>query len=148
MSLRALGHEPVLQPLLEFRVLDFDLAPLRAAKAIIVTSGNSLRALKEAGASRRPSRTSPSIAWASKRRNERLSAGFQTVLAIAETAEELAGKIIASRRKDAPLVHIMGEHMAFDIAGALAREGFSVQSRARLQHGSVPPNFCLPSTPC
>jgi uroporphyrinogen-III synthase len=128
-ELRALGHEPVLQPLLEFRVLDFDLAPLRAAKAIIVTSASSLRALKEAGALDAVV-DKPLYCVGEQTAKRALSAGFGAVLEIAETGEELAGKIIASRSKDAALAHVAGEHMAFDIAGALAREGFSVETVA------------------
>jgi uroporphyrinogen-III synthase len=46
-ELRTLGHEPVLQPLLEFHVLDFDLGSLKTADALIFTSRNGLRALSE-----------------------------------------------------------------------------------------------------
>jgi uroporphyrinogen-III synthase len=126
-ELRALGHEPVLQPLLEFRVLDFDVAPLRAAEALIVTSGASLRALKERGCLDDLT-DKPLYCVGEETARRALSAGFRTVIATAETGEVLAGKIAASWRKDAPIAHIMGEHMAFDIAGELAREGFPVQS--------------------
>jgi uroporphyrinogen-III synthase len=126
-ELRALGHEPVLQPLLEFRVLDFDAAPLLAADALIITSGASLRALKERGCFDGLA-GKPLYCVGGETARKALAAGFKTVLAVAETGEELAGKIAASWRKDAPIAHVMGEHMAFDIAGALAREGFSVDT--------------------
>ena len=126
-ELRGLGHEAVLQPLLQFRVLDFDLAPLRAAEILIITSGNSLRALQERGGIE-GILGKPLYCVGEQTAKRALAVGFETVLAMAETGEELAGKIIASGRKDALLVHIMGEHMAFDIAAALASKGFSVQS--------------------
>ncbi len=126
-ELRALGHEPVLQPLLEFRTLDFNFAPLRAAGAIVVTSGNSVRALKERGGIEAIAQK-PLYCVGEQTAKRALSAGFRTVLAIGDTGEELAGKIVAAGRKDAPLCHVMGEHMAFDIAGALLREGFSVET--------------------
>jgi uroporphyrinogen-III synthase len=126
-ELRALGHEPVLQPLLEFRVLDFDAALLRAAGALIVTSGASLRALDERGCIEDLA-AKPLYCVGCETARKALEAGFKTVLAIAETGEELAGKIAASWPKDAAIAHIMGEHMAFDIVGALARDGFSVRS--------------------
>jgi uroporphyrinogen-III synthase len=126
-ELRALGHDPVLQPLLEFRVLDFDAAQLRAAGALIITSGASLRALEERDCIEDLS-AKPLYCVGGETARKALAAGFKTVLAIAETGEELAGKIAASWPKDAAIVHIMGEHMAFDIVGALDREGFSVQS--------------------
>ena len=65
-ELRGLGHEPVLQPLIEFRALDFNPAKLRTAQAIIITSGNCLRALEETSASRM-SRMSLSIALERRR---------------------------------------------------------------------------------
>jgi uroporphyrinogen-III synthase len=126
-ELRALGHEPVLQPLLEFRVLDFDVAPLRAAEALIVTSGAGLRALKDRGLIDDLA-DKPLYCVGGETARKALAAGFKAVLAVEETGEELAGKIAASWRKDAAIAHIMGEHMAFDIVGALAREGFPIQS--------------------
>ena len=126
-ELRGLGHEPVLQPLLEFRVLEFDTEPLRAAEVLIITSGNSLRALQERGVIR-DILGKPLYCVGEQTAKRALAVGFETVLEIAQTGEELARKIIASGRRGAPLVHLMGEHMAFDIVGALAREGFSVQS--------------------
>jgi uroporphyrinogen-III synthase len=126
-ELRALGHEPVLQPLLEFHALDFDLAPLRAAEALIVTSASSLRALKERGALK-DIVDKPLFCVGVQTAKRALSAGFLTVLEIAETGEELAGKIAARWPKGGRILHIMGEHMAFDIAGALASQGFSVDS--------------------
>ncbi len=126
-ELRALGHEPILQPLLEFHPLDFDAQPLIAADALIMTSGNSLRALEERGAV--PDIAGKPLYCVGEQTAKRaLSAGFKTVLEIAGTGEELAAKIIASGRRDAALAHVMGEHMAFDIAGALGREGFPVQT--------------------
>ena len=126
-ELRGLGHEPVLQPLIEFRVLEFDLEPLRAAEVLIITSGNSLRALQERGVIK-DIHGKPLYCVGEQTAKRALAVGFETVLEIAQTGEELARKIIASGRRGALLVHIMGEHMAFDIVGALAREGFSVQS--------------------
>ncbi len=126
-ELRALGHEPVLQPLLEFRVLDFDLQSLRAAEVLIITSGNSLRALQERGVIQ-DLLGKPLYCVGEQTAKRSLAAGFQTVLEVAETGEELTRKITASGRCEGLIVHIMGEHMAFDIVGALAREGFSVQS--------------------
>ena len=126
-ELCGLGHEPILQPLLEFQVLDFDLEPLRAGEVLIITSGNSLRALQERGVSK-DILGKPLYCVGEQTAERALQAGFETVLEVAGTGEELAGKIIASARRDALLAHIMGEHMAFDIVGALAREGFSVQS--------------------
>ncbi len=124
-ELRSLGHEPILQPLLEFRVLDFDVASLMAADALIITSGNSLRALRE---KLDPGRISSSPVFCVGGETERRArrAGFKTIAAAADTAEELAAKIVAAAGKSMRLVHVTGEHQAFDLAGALAREGLSI----------------------
>ncbi len=126
-ELRSLGHDPVLQPLLEFHSLDFDVRPLLAAERLIVSSGNGLRALRERGILK-DIVGKPLYCVGEETAKRALSAGFETVLEVAETGEELAAKIIASGGRDATLVHVMGEHMAFDIAGALGRDGFPVQS--------------------
>lgn len=126
-ELRALGHDAILQPLLEFHALQFDLEPLRSAQAIIVTSGNSLRALQET-CGVKDIVSIPLYCVGEETAKRARSLGFQNLVAIADTAEALAGKIISSARKDEPLVHITGEHQAFDLADALAREGFCVQS--------------------
>jgi uroporphyrinogen-III synthase len=126
-ELRALGHDPVLQPLLEFRVLDFDIGPLCRADALIITSGASLRALGERGCLEILA-DKPLYCVGEQTVKRALAAGFKTVLDIGQTGEELAGKIVAAGRKDASLCHVMGEHMAFDIAGALARAGFAVDT--------------------
>ena len=126
-ELRGLGHEPVLQALIEFHGLEFDAEPFRAAEILIITSVNSLRALRERGVIE-DILGKPLYCVGEQTAKQALAAGFETVLEIAPTGEELAGIILASGRRDALIVHIMGEHMAFDIVGALALEGFSVQS--------------------
>ena len=62
-ELRELGHEPILQPLLEFRALNFDPAKLRAAQALIITSGNCLRALEEMSPFRSCHGCPPLLRW-------------------------------------------------------------------------------------
>jgi len=126
-ELRNLGHEPVLEPLLEFRVLDFDLAPLKTADALIFTSGNGLRALRE---KLNPGCISscPVFCVGSATERRAREAGFKTIAAVADTAEELAGKIAAVATKRSRLVHVTGEHQAFDLAEALMREGLSIST--------------------
>ena len=124
-ELRALGHEAAVQPLLEFRVLDFDPAPLIAADALIFTSGNSIRALRE-----RPGfGYSSQSGFLRRRRNGTPRARgrvLRTIAATAATAEELTAKILAAATKGLRLLHVTGEHQAFDLAAALSREGLSI----------------------
>jgi uroporphyrinogen-III synthase len=126
-ELSRLGHEAVIHPLMEFHVLDFDPAPLKTAGGLIFTSRNGLRALLErfdpaavAGC--------PVFCVGSETESALRRAGFQTVAAVAETAERLAGEIAQRAAKGASLVHVTGEHQAFDLVRALALDGFSVST--------------------
>ena len=124
-ELLALGHEPVVQPLLEFQPLDFDPAPLKTAGALIVTSRNGLRALQgridPAGIA-----GCPVFCVGGETERGLRQAGFQTIAAVAETAEQLAAAIAKTAARGASLVHVTGEHQAFDLAGALEGRGFSI----------------------
>lgn len=124
-ELLALGHEPVVQPLLEFQALDFDPAPLKTAGALILTSRNGVRALLGridpggvAGC--------PVFCVGGETERGLRQAGFQAIAAVAETAGQLAAAIAKTAAKGARLVHVTGEHQAFDLAGTLEREGFSI----------------------
>lgn len=119
-ELRARGHDPVVEPLLEFHALPFDSAPLSDAQAFIITSGNALRAIGQAACQ---IASVPLYCVGEETARRARSLGFQNVLATADNAERLAQKIIACATKDRPLVHLGGEHQAFDLAGALEREG-------------------------
>ncbi len=123
-ELRHLGHEAVVQPLLEYRALDFDAAAIEAADALIFTSGNGLRALrKKLDPGRIPS---PVFCVGGETERRAREAGFKNIAATAATAEELTAKIVAAATKGSRLVHVTGEHQAFDLAAALAREGLSI----------------------
>lgn len=124
-ELRGLGHEPVLQPLLEFKSLDFDPEPISTADALIFTSGNSLRALREK-LNLTAIAAKPVFCVGGETARRAREAGFQSVAATAETAEVLSGKIAALAQRGSKLVHVTGEHQAFDLAAALAREGLSL----------------------
>jgi uroporphyrinogen-III synthase len=124
-ELRQLGHEPILQSLLEFRSLDFDPAPLASCDAIILTSGNSLRALREKAVIESIDRI-PLFCVGRETARRARGTGFQSVAATADTAEELASIIVAAAVKGTKFVHVTGEHQAFDLEGALKREGLSI----------------------
>ena len=124
-ELRDLGHEAILQPLLEFRSLDFDAGPLKTAAALIVTSGNALRALQEKLKIEDISHI-PLYSTGEETARRASQAGFRCLAATARTAKELSSKIVQAARKGDKLVHVTGEHQAFDLGGALAREGLSL----------------------
>jgi uroporphyrinogen-III synthase len=126
-ELSALDHEPILQPLIEFHRLEFDARPLRAAGALVVTSGNALRALQQEVSSR-DILDVPLFCVGTETAKRARSIGFRSLAAVADTAEELTAKIISSKERRAPLVHVTGEHQAFDLVGALSREGLSIHT--------------------
>ncbi len=126
-ELRNLGHEPAVEPLLEFRALDFDPAPLKTAQALIFTSRNGLRALRQK-LDPGSIASCPVFCVGSETERRVRQAGFQTVVASADSAEQLAGKIATLTAKGAKLVHVTGEHQAFDLAQALSRDGLSIST--------------------
>jgi uroporphyrinogen-III synthase len=124
-ELRDLGHEPVLQPLLEFRSLEFDASALRAAEALIVTSSNALRALQEKLKIEDIAHI-PLFCTGEETARRASQARFSSVAATARTAEELAAKIVLHSSKSSRFVHVTGKHQAYDLTRALAREGLSL----------------------
>ena len=127
VELQKLGHEAVIHPLMQFHVLDFDPAPLKTAGGLIFTSRNGLRALLEkfdpAGIA-----GCPVFCVGGETERALRVAGFQTVAAVADTAERLAGEIAMRAAKGASLMHVTGEHQAFDLVQALALDGVSVST--------------------
>ncbi len=126
-ELRALGHEPVLQPLLEFESVAFDPARLRAGDALIITSANGLRALQERGAAAAAA-AMPVFCVGEQTACRLREAGFDQVKLTAESAEALSGTIATIAPRGARFVHVTGEHQAFDLAASLKKKGFSVQT--------------------
>jgi uroporphyrinogen-III synthase len=125
-KLAALGHEPVVSPLSTVEFLDPGPLPLAGAQALIATSGNALRALQGAGQLEH-ARTLPLFAAGAASARMARAAGFAGVHEGGGTAQSLAPVIAAACRPNAgPLVHLAGEGLAWDLKGALEREGFAV----------------------
>ena len=126
-ELRTLGHDAILQPLLEFRILGFDRSLLKAAHAVIMTSGNAVRAI-EASVARSDLADIPFYCVGEETAKRAHAAGFRALIATADTAERLAPRILSTARDGQIIVHLAGEHQAFDLAGALAAEGLPLQT--------------------
>ncbi len=124
-ELRRLGHEPVVQPLLDFHCLDFDPAPLESASYLIFTSGNAIRALQEK-LDIGPLGRIPVFCAGEETARKARAAGFSSIAATAGTAEDLAARIVPLAGNRPGLVHVTAKHQAFDLAGALFREGLSL----------------------
>jgi uroporphyrinogen-III synthase len=121
-ELRALGHEPIIDALLTCRPLDFDSAALLTADELAVTSVNALRALERSGSLSRALQI-PLHCVGLETARQAQGLGFVSVASVSETAEALAGQLISTLDRNAKVVHVAGEHRAYDLAGALSREG-------------------------
>lgn len=125
--LAALGHEPVLAPLLTIEPVPAVTLPLAGAQALIATSRNALRALA-AHPARDRALALPLIAVGEATASEAARLGFTSVIVGAGTAESLV-PLIAERFAPGagPLVHLAGATLAFDLKGALETRGFHLR---------------------
>jgi uroporphyrinogen-III synthase len=128
-DIRSLGHEPVIQPLLRFTSCAITPDAFDGAKAIAVTSWNAIRALEETGRLQDVVGL-PLVCVGEETARKARAAGFKTIAAIAETAEKLAEvlKRDTNSLNLAPLVHVTGQHQAFDLAKALGPHGLPIRS--------------------
>jgi uroporphyrinogen-III synthase len=125
--LAAMGHEPILAPLLTIEFAADVPLELAGVQALIATSRNALRAL--ASHAELPSALGlPLIAVGEATAKEAARLGFTRVTAGPGRAAELAHLIADRLRASAgPLVHLSGETVAFDLKSALAAEGFTLR---------------------
>jgi len=123
-ALAARGHEAVLAPLLKIeftRDVPLDFA---GVQALIVTSRNALRALRELPDARKL----PLFAVGEATARAARDIGFANVTTGPGTAEELAELIAATLEpKHGPLVHLAGETLAFDLKSRLEAKGFTLR---------------------
>lgn len=125
-KLQALGHETIISPLLEVELIDPGPLPLAGAQALIVTSGNALRALRQR-AELGKALELPLFAVGTATSDLAREMGFARVTWGEGTAESLVPVIVsACKPGTGPLVHLAGEHLAWDLKGALEQSGFSV----------------------
>jgi len=125
--LRAMGHDPVLAPLLTIEMLPGVPLHLDGAQALIVTSRNVLRAVAA-----RPelieARNLPLYAVGDATARMAAELGFRRIVAGPGTGEQLADLI--TRQLDpgkGALVHLAGGMLAFDMKSALEAKGFIVR---------------------
>jgi uroporphyrinogen-III synthase len=123
----ALGHEPVLLPLMDIVLRDLPPLPLDGAQALIATSRNALRGLARNAALERARRlpvycvgeATAAFADTLKFSDIRIGAG---------TAKDLAPLIARTAKPaDGALLYLTAEQIAFDLAGVLSALRFAVR---------------------
>jgi uroporphyrinogen-III synthase len=126
-SLRALGHEPVLLPLLEIVFPERPLLDLSGVQALIATSRNGLRALA-GDAAAGAARTLPLYAVGEGTAAFAEELGFAAVRKGEGTARDLLPLIVATVKPETgALLWLSGEHITFDLATVLGAMRFQVR---------------------
>lgn len=135
-ALAALGHTPVLAPMLGIEAIGDVALHFDGVQALIVTSRNALRALRSHGRLAEALRL-PLLAVGEATAAEARALGFARVTAAPGTGEDLAQQIAASLDPSGgALLHLRGEAVAFDVKSALEAKGFAV--RQAVLYRSVP----------
>ncbi len=126
-ALMRLGHEAILSPMLDI-VLDAEAAiPERPYQAVLVTSGNAVRALA-ARAGRPVAAETPLLAVGDQTALEAKRAGFA-----ARSAGGALDDLVRLVERDlepaaGPLLYAAGEERSGDLATQLAERGFDVET--------------------
>jgi uroporphyrinogen-III synthase len=140
---RALGAEPILTPLITIIPCGYD-TNVEDAQALLFTSSNGVRAFPDA----RRLHAKPVLTVGDATADAARAAGFSDVRSANGDVSALAALAAATLRPDAgKLVHIAGDHVAGDLAGALRAAGFSVERRfayAARAAGTLPPELLGP----
>jgi uroporphyrinogen-III synthase len=127
-QLEALGHEVLLEPLLRIELLPIVPEAIFSAQALLVTSRNGVRAIA-ASEALSAARKLPVYCVGEETAALARAAGFGTVAAGAGRAQDLVPLLKRELKPDGgALLHIAGEQLAFDLAGALTQLGFTVRT--------------------
>ncbi len=121
--LSGLGHQPLLEPLLEIRFREGPPLDPAGAQAILLTSRNGARAL----ARRMTGRALPVLAVGDSTAEAARALGFATVFSAGGNVDDLARLVQARLRPEAGrLLHPAASVTAGDLAGQLEAAGFQV----------------------
>ena len=126
--IEALGCRVTLAPLLDIELLDVAAGTIDAASAIVVTSRNGLRALAKSPALDQ-ARSLLVFAVGDATATLARGMGFERIVEGQGTAASLVPLIVehASTQTGA-IVHLAGDHTAFDLAGALLANGIPLKT--------------------
>ena len=120
----ALGHTPIIAPLLDIKFRERHEIGLDGVQAILVTSANGIRALAE----RTPQRDVPVLAVGGQSAEVARSVGFANVAHAGGDAAALANLAIATLvPRNGSLLHASGSETRGNLADILAARGFSVR---------------------
>lgn len=135
--LKAMGHEPVLEPLMSVKYLEADAdfpGALERAQAIAFTSANGVRALARRSKARHLPVFAVGAATAKAARDE----GFETVHVAGGDVDTLADEIATTLDPaGGSIVHIAATNLAGDLAGALGSRGFEISRHVLYEASSV-----------
>jgi len=135
--LKAMGHEPVLAPLLEVHPLP-GLVDLDGVGALAFTSANGVRAF----AARCPDRSLPAFAVGAATAQAARAAGFSAVASAEGDVNALADLIAAAQDRIAGAVLAPGpREPAGDLPRALAAQGINARALALYETLPVAPPF-------
>jgi uroporphyrinogen-III synthase len=121
--LRALGHDPLVAPLLEVRALADAALDLDGVAALAFTSANAVAAFAE----REPGRRWPVFAVGDATAAAAREAGFAQVTSAGGDVTALAA-VIAAARPEGLVLHAGAAEPAGDLAGELTAAGVGVRS--------------------
>ncbi len=125
LAIRALGHDPVIEPLIEIAMLMGAPLDLNGVQALVLTSANGARA----AAQRTTARDIVVVAVGTATATAARVAGFRNVsVSSGEGVEALAAFVrMTLRSVDGALIHPTSGIAAGDLAGALRSHGFTVR---------------------
>ena len=123
-ALERLGHNPLVAPLLAIRLIEHPELSFDNVQAIVVTSANAVRALARLSAPK----SFPMFAVGRRTAEAARCGGFSRVMSADADADALAAMVAANANPaKGSLLYAAGTDTAGDLAGALARSGFSVR---------------------
>jgi uroporphyrinogen-III synthase len=123
-ALAARGVGAIIEPMMQVHFHSAQSPDLTGVQAVLCTSANGVRALARLTDNRRLPLFAVGDATASRARAE----GFATVESAGGNVLELARLAAQKLRPQAgPLLHVSGEVVAGDLAGALRAEGFAIE---------------------
>lgn len=120
-KLSALGIDPVVEPLLRYETLPTSLPDPQGFAALVLTSGNALRALRERGVAQ-TFRHLRAYAVGDRTADAARKLGFADVVSAHGDAHDLVA-LLAEAGLAGPLLYLAGRERSADLGTALARHG-------------------------